>query len=210
VFAAQQLVAALRAAHVALPKRVGVGSTQTPLNAHLLAVVHSPSIARLIALTNAPSDKFFAEMLLKDLGARFGATGSTAAGAGVVRALLASKFGIHPSLVDGSGLSRADATTPRQVVTLLSQMIANPYFYRSLAVAGETGTLQHEMQGTPAQGNCRGKTGTLHDVANLAGFCTAADGHTLVFAFLANGLGNPGLGHQIEAGMAVALAKYDG
>ena len=30
------------------------------------------------------------------------------------------------------------------------------------------------MNGTLAQGRCQGKTGTLHDVANLAGYCQAA------------------------------------
>jgi D-alanyl-D-alanine carboxypeptidase/D-alanyl-D-alanine-endopeptidase (penicillin-binding protein 4) len=210
VFAAGQLVAAIRAAHLAVARKLPIGSGTTPANARLLAVVHSPPLARLIALTNAPSDNFFAEMLLKDLGARFGGAGTTAAGAAVVRAELQSKFGIRPTLVDGSGLSRADSTTPLQVVTVLSQMIGNPYFIGSLAIGGETGTLQHEMNGTAAQGNCRGKTGTLSDVANLAGVCTAADGHTLVFAFLANRLGNPDLGHSIEANMAVAVAKYDG
>jgi D-alanyl-D-alanine carboxypeptidase/D-alanyl-D-alanine-endopeptidase (penicillin-binding protein 4) len=210
VYAAQQLVSAMRARHLRLPRRVRVVGGRTPLAARLLAVVRSPSLARLIALTNTPSDNFFAEMLLKDLGARFGGAGSTAAGAAVVRAELARKFGITPRLVDGSGLSRADATTPVQVVTLLSQMTGNPYFMGSLAVAGESGTLQDEMGGTVAQGNCRGKTGTLRDVANLAGVCTAADGHTLAFAFLANALGNPSLGHHIEANMAVAIAKYNG
>ncbi len=210
IYAAQQLVAAMRAARLAVARRPRLTSGRTPAGAHLLASVHSPTMARLIALTNTPSDNFFAETLIKDLGAKFGGAGTTAAGAAVVRALLASNFGLHPALVDGSGLSRADATTPTDVVTLLSQMNGNPYFVRSLAVAGETGTLQDEMRGTPAQGNCRGKTGTLHDVANMAGLCTAADGHTLVFAFLANGLGNPNLGHAIEANMAVAVAKYDG
>ena len=93
---------------------------------------------------------------------------------------------------------------------MLSQMIGDPYFADSLAVAGRTGTLQDEMNNTVAAGNCRGKTGTLSDVANLAGYCTAADGHTLVFAFLANELGNTDQGHDIEANMAVAVAKYDG
>jgi D-alanyl-D-alanine carboxypeptidase/D-alanyl-D-alanine-endopeptidase (penicillin-binding protein 4) len=210
VYAAQQLVGAMQGAHLSVAKRTSLGSRKTPGNAHLLALVRSPNLARLIALTNAPSDNFFAEMLLKDLGARFAGAGTTAAGAAVVRSQLASRFNIHPTLVDGSGLSRADSTTPLQVVTLLSQMIGNQTFAGSLAIAGETGTLQHEMNGTVAQGNCRGKTGTLHDAANLAGFCTAADGHTLVFAFLANGLGNPDLGHKIEANMAVAIAKYKG
>ena len=66
------------------------------------------------------------------------------------------------------------------------------------------------MNNTIAQGNCRGKTGTLDDAANLAGYCRARDGHTLAFAFLANGLGNPDYVHAVEANMAVTLAGYDG
>ena len=89
-------------------------------------------------------------------------------------------------------------------------MATNTGFVDSLAVGGETGTLAHEMNGTSAQGNCRGKTGTLHDVANLAGYCLAQDGHTLAFAFMANRIGNPDYVHRVEASMAVALAKYDG
>ena len=209
-FAAQQLLSALRAHHLGVGRHAAFGSGTTPSGARLLATINSPSVARLIALTNTPSDNFFAETLLKDLGARFGGAGTSAAGAAVVRSLLASRFRVHPTLVDGSGLSRADATTPTDVVTVLSQMISNPSFRASLAIAGRTGTLVDEMRGTAAQGKCRGKTGTLHDVANLAGFCVAADGHTVAFAFLANALGNPALGHKIEANMAVAIAKYNG
>ena len=158
-----------------------------------------------------PSDNYMAEMLLKGLGARFGTGGTTAAGAAVVRAELAAKFGIAPRLNDGSGLSWFDSTSPRQVVTVLRQMQGDPDFFNSLAIGGETGTLQHEMRGTAAQGNCHGKTGTLHNVANLAGYCRARDGHTLVFAFLANSIGSPDYAHLVEADrMAVALAKYDG
>ena len=79
-----------------------------------------------------------------------------------------------------------------------------------MSIAGETGTLGAGLQGTYAQGRCRGKSGTLHDVANLAGLCTAKDGHTLVWAFLMNGLSDPAVGHSIEDGMTVAVAKYDG
>jgi D-alanyl-D-alanine carboxypeptidase/D-alanyl-D-alanine-endopeptidase (penicillin-binding protein 4) len=209
LFAAQQLASGLRGAGVKLaPIRVSAG--RTPPGATTLASVQSPSIATLIALTNTPSDNYLAETLLKDIGARLGGAGTTAAGAAVVRAEMLSQFGISPQLNDGSGLSRSDATSPLQVVTALEDMATNSAFVNSLALGGETGTLQHEMQGTIAQGNCRGKTGTLIDVANLAGYCRARDGHTLAFAFLANGLGNPSLGHAIEANMAVALAGYRG
>ncbi|MBV9195603.1 MAG: D-alanyl-D-alanine carboxypeptidase/D-alanyl-D-alanine-endopeptidase [Solirubrobacterales bacterium] len=210
VYAARQVVSALRAAHITVAKTVSAGAGTTPTTAQVLASVQSPTIAQLIWLTNAPSDNFFAEMLLKGLGARFGAGGTTAAGAAVVRSEMASQFGIAPRFNDGSGLSRSDATTPRQVVALLAKLAGNPYFVRSLAVAGETGTLQHEMRGTAAQARCRGKTGTLSDVASLTGYCRARDGHTLAFAFLMNSLRNPNFGHAVEANMAVALAKYNG
>jgi serine-type D-Ala-D-Ala carboxypeptidase/endopeptidase (penicillin-binding protein 4) len=208
-YAAKQLAAAMRGARVQVPSKTAIVAGIAPTGAQQLATVFSPPIRTLIALTNAPSDNFFAEMLLKDLGARFGAGGTTAAGVGVVRAELATQFGINPRLDDGSGLSRYDATSPRQVVTLLMQMANNPYFVGSLAVAGQTGTLAGEMQGTIAQGRCRGKTGTLHDVSNLVGYCQARDGHTLAFAFLMNGI-YPFYAHPIQDSMAIALTRYNG
>jgi len=46
----------------------------TPVAAQLLSrTIPSPTIGQLAALTAGPSDDFFAEMLLKALGARFGA-----------------------------------------------------------------------------------------------------------------------------------------
>ncbi|MFZ0089584.1 MAG: D-alanyl-D-alanine carboxypeptidase/D-alanyl-D-alanine-endopeptidase [Solirubrobacteraceae bacterium] len=207
--AGEQLVAALRAAGVTVPRRTRVTAGSTPPGTTTLATVHSPSIASLISLTNTPSDNFFAETLLKDLGARFGGSGSTAAGAAVVRAQIAQSFGIRPRLNDGSGLSRYDLTSPLQVVTLLRGMATNPQFTASLAVAGETGTLGDEMQGTYAEGRCRGKTGTLHDVSNVVGYCQARDGHTLAFAFMMNAI-VPDYAHPIQDRMQVAVASYRG
>ena len=207
--AAANLVNALRDAGVTVPKSTHISAGITPTGTKALADVNSPRMATLIALTNTPSDNFFAEMLLKDLGASFGGAGTTAAGAAVVRAQLLRSFGIHPRLVDGSGLSYDDLTTPIQVVTLLEHMAGDSDFTSSLAVAGETGTLEGEMQGTIAQGQCRGKTGTLSTVSNLVGYCQARDGHTLAFAFLMSSI-DPNAAHPIQDRMAVALANYDG
>jgi D-alanyl-D-alanine carboxypeptidase/D-alanyl-D-alanine-endopeptidase (penicillin-binding protein 4) len=209
VQAGQQLVAALKAAGVRVPPRAKVTAGRTPSAATPLASVHSPPMATLVSLTNTPSDNFFAETLVKDLGARFGSGGTTSAGAAVVQAQMASSFNIHPRLNDGSGLSRSDLTTPFQVVTLLRNMASNPQFTASLAVAGETGTLEHEMRHTYAQGRCRGKTGTLDDVSNVVGYCRAKDGHTLAYALMMNGI-VPDYAHPIQDRMQVALAKYSG
>jgi len=211
LFAAQRLVDALRAAGVRVPSGTRVSTGSAPAGARQLATVSSPKIATLISITNTPSDNYFAETLLKDLGARFGGSGSTAAGAAVVRAAIANAFGIHPTLNDGSGLSRFDSTTPLQVVTLLQKMAGNSNFVNSLAVAGQTGTLQRVNRGSFAQGRCRGKTGTLSDVANLAGYCHARDGHTLAFAFLSDRISSPNYVHGVtQAAMTAAVANYNG
>ena len=99
-------------------------------------------------------------------------------------------FGVRPQrIVDGSGLSRRNRTTPRQVVALLQRM-ARPdmaaSFRPSLAVTGSTGTVKARMRGTAAARRCQVKTGTLRLVSALAGYCRTAGGREVVFAFMTN------------------------
>ncbi|MBV9945165.1 MAG: D-alanyl-D-alanine carboxypeptidase, partial [Solirubrobacterales bacterium] len=75
-----------------------------PPGARQLASVQSPPLSVLLKLMDVPSDDFFAEMLTKQLGVRFGGAGSIQAGAGVISQVIES-FGMHPAIVDGSGLS---------------------------------------------------------------------------------------------------------
>jgi len=209
-YAATQLAVALRAAGVRVRRRGGIRVGPTPPGTAVLARVSSPPITRLIRLTNVPSDNFVAEMLLKDLGARAGQAGTTARGAGVVRAELA-RLGVRAAIVDGSGLSRANRASAHAVVDLLERLEQGPLaapFTASLAVAGRSGTLAGRMRRTAAQRRCRGKTGTLVGVSNLAGYCTARDGHTLAFAFLMNAVSVPAA-RRMQDRMAVALARYD-
>lgn len=208
VFAADQLRRALRAQGVSVTGPAGEG--HAPATARQLALVRSAPMSTLIRFTNVPSDNYLAEMLIKDLGARFGAGGSTAAGAAVVRGRLAA-FGVRPQVVDGSGLSRHDRTTPRQVVRLLAAMArsgptADP-FRGSLAVACRSGTLAGRMCGTAASGRCRGKTGTLSNVSALSGYCTLPTGRTIAFSFLMNGVDVSGA-RSLQNRMAIAIARY--
>ena len=52
-----------------------------------------------------------------------------------------------------------------------------PGFRPALAVAGRTGTLAARMRHSSAQDRCQAKTGTLHDVSALAGYCRTPNGH---------------------------------
>ena len=208
--ATQAFTQALQQAGVSVPSSTRVATGITPRSATLLTSEQSPTLAELMRLTNSPSDNFFAETLLKDLGARFGRGGTTARGAAVVRSVIGHDLGLHPQLDDGSGLSRYDFTNPRQIVQLLREMQGQRAFWHSLAIAGVRGTMIDEMRHTRAVNNCRGKTGTLHDVANLVGYCRAANGDRIVFAFMMNGLSDALAGHQLEDLDAEALAGYRG
>jgi serine-type D-Ala-D-Ala carboxypeptidase/endopeptidase (penicillin-binding protein 4) len=207
--AARRLAKALRARGVKVTG--GARAGLTPPGARPVAGLASPPVGTLIRLTNVPSDNFLAETLLKDLGSRFGGAGTSAAGAAVVRAQAAS-FGLRPAVVDGSGLSRADRTSPRQVVGLLAGMHAQPVaaiFEGSLALAGRTGTIARRMRGSVAQDRCRAKTGTLTGVSALAGICRAAGGHAIAFAVLTTGSAL-WRAHRAQDRIAAFAARYDG
>jgi serine-type D-Ala-D-Ala carboxypeptidase/endopeptidase (penicillin-binding protein 4) len=207
-FAADQLVRALRTAGISVVK--GAGEHATPPGARLLTSTPSPPMSTLIRLTNQPSDNFFAEMLLKGLGARFGGRGSTQAGASVVRGTLGD-LGVRPQrVIDGSGLSRGDRTSPRAIVTLLDQMdrsttLAAP-FRSSLGVGCRSGTLGGRMCGTAAAGRCRGKTGTLSNVSALSGYCDLPD-RVVAFSIIMNQVSVSGA-RRLQDRMAAAIARY--
>jgi D-alanyl-D-alanine carboxypeptidase/D-alanyl-D-alanine-endopeptidase (penicillin-binding protein 4) len=134
--------------------------------------------------------------------------GTTARGAAVVEDTAAELFDLDPTIVDGSGLSRRDASSPHQVVDLLAGKFSDTAFFGSLAIAGQSGTLETRLRGAATNGNCRGKTGTLSDVSNLAGYCRTAGGDTLAFAIMNNRI-SPYTAHVIQDKMVAALSRYE-
>ena len=209
-YAARRFVRMLRATGVTVEGRTRKGRAPTGA-ASELAAMPSPPMAALVRFTLVPSDNFIAEMLLKGLGAAFGGGfGTTGAGAQIVQQTL-RPYGITPRIVDGSGLSRSNATSPREVVRLFERMEDQKYartWRRSLAVAGRTGTVKDRMRRTRAAGRCRVKTGTIIGVSNLAGICDTHGG-VVGFAWLMNGV-DPYGARRLQDRMTAALARYDG
>ena len=203
--AAATLTLALRHRGISVPKgHVGLGTA--PVVATTTATLQSPKIATLVGWTNRPSDNFYAEMLLKLIGAIKGGAGTTNAGLKVERARLAG-LSLHPTLYDGSGLSHDNKVRGTEVVRLLKAMAGNADFTASLAVAGKSGTLANRMTRGAAAGRCSGKTGTLNGVTNLAGYCPVRNGGRIAFAILMNGT-SAGKGHVRQDRIVNALASW--
>jgi serine-type D-Ala-D-Ala carboxypeptidase/endopeptidase (penicillin-binding protein 4) len=206
--AATTLAGALGEAGIGI--KPGVALAATPNAAEEVAVVRSPRLTRLVNLTDVYSDNFFAETLIKLLGARFGGEGSTSAGARVV-AQFAREHGSGVHAVDGSGLTRSGRASPAQVVGLLRSMEtteAGEELIQDMALAGHEGTVADRMRGTAAYGRCRTKTGTLTGVSNLSGYCFNRDGRTMIFSILMAGVGNLTLAHYEQDRIAAAVASY--
>jgi serine-type D-Ala-D-Ala carboxypeptidase/endopeptidase (penicillin-binding protein 4) len=164
---------------------IGVASAQ----AAPLADVESAPLAALVRHMDVYSDNFYAEMLLKEVGAVQGSGGSAPAGLAVERQLLRAAGvplgGVR--MVDGSGLSGLDRWTPFGLAMLLQTMWQDtdlrPYLVPALPIAGETGTLEHRMRRAPARGLVRAKTGTTDNSSALSGFV----GDRYAFSILENG-----------------------
>ncbi|MET1008825.1 MAG: D-alanyl-D-alanine carboxypeptidase/D-alanyl-D-alanine-endopeptidase [Gaiellaceae bacterium] len=160
-----------------------------PQTATPLATIRSGPVRAIVRRMNKISDNFYAEMLVKHLGAVVRGAGTTTAGCIVVRRELEARgvplVGVR--IADGSGLSSYDRTTANAVGrTLLSAWrdaaLRDP-FVASLAIAGVDGTLKDRMQAGPARGRVRAKTGTLDTASALSGYA----GTRYVFAILQNG-----------------------
>lgn len=140
-------------------------------------------IGSLLRRILRPSDNELAQQLLTRLGSASPFQGLTAT------QQFAQDQGARVTLADGSGLSRANRSTPEDVVRFLVGMRRHASFgtwLDALPVAGRTGTLAYRLRATAAEEACQAKTGTLHDVSTLSGYCTTSSGRRVVFSLLMN------------------------
>jgi serine-type D-Ala-D-Ala carboxypeptidase/endopeptidase (penicillin-binding protein 4) len=155
----------------------------------VIATAQSPSLRRLIRTMDRQSDNFYAEMLVKLVGALEADEGSTAAGAKVIRKELRSRDIPMRGVVisDGSGLSAYDRLTARAVARLLRSALSDSKidgaFVDSLPTAGVNGTLVDRMTSGPAYRNVHAKTGTTDSASALSGYVRTR----YVFSILMNG-----------------------
>ncbi|MFA3781893.1 D-alanyl-D-alanine carboxypeptidase/D-alanyl-D-alanine-endopeptidase [Melioribacteraceae bacterium 4301-Me] len=151
----------------------------------------SVPVYEMIKETNKNSNNFYAEQLLKTIGLELFNYGSTENGVKACNELF-KNMGINPDnmvMADGSGLSRLNLVTPRQIVNLLSYMYkTNEFekFYASLPIAGVDGTLVNRMRKTNAENNVRAKGGYNIATSSLSGYLRTTAGEPIAFSMIVN------------------------
>ena len=141
------------------------------------------------------SDNLYAECMYYQVAASTELRPASAKSARSVERRLIGRLGLDGSryrLADGSGLSLYNYLSAEVECLLLRYAYRNeniwPHLKPSLPIAGVDGTLKKRMKSSFAHTNVMAKTGTLTGIITLAGYCTAANGHTLCFAILNNGI----------------------
>jgi D-alanyl-D-alanine carboxypeptidase/D-alanyl-D-alanine-endopeptidase (penicillin-binding protein 4) len=158
--------------------------TLAPLRATILAQVSSAPLDSIATEVNRRSVNIGAELMLQF------AAGNQLSGPGLltqhVRQVVGPAARVH--LVDGSGLSefnRMSSLTQMLYLARYPRLPGNQRFPLLLPANG-TGTLRRLRGGGMARGVVHAKTGTLDEVATLAGYLARPDG-LLVLSLMYNG-----------------------
>ena len=175
---------------------------------------HRSDLVTAVQVTNKRSQNFYAEALMKGLAARRCGEGSWGQGVRAVSEFLAGAGIPRHSfyLADGSGMSRQNRFTPRQVTLLLRHMYRHPAgaeFAQSLPYGGEdNGSWNKRLAAHPYRGNVYAKTGTLAGVSALSGYAKAVSGRTYAFSILCNRTAGSWAAKQAEDRIVMALIDH--
>jgi len=155
-----------------------------PRPAQILAQVSSAPLDTIATEVNRRSMNIGAELMLQ------WAAGNQLSGPGLLTQHVRQVVGpaARVKLVDGSGLSeynRMSSLTQMLYLARYPQLPGNSRFPLLLPANG-TGTLRRLRGGGMARGTVHAKTGTLDDVATLAGYLARQDG-VLVMSLMYNG-----------------------
>ena len=151
----------------------------------------SPKLVDIVYFINQTSNNAMSEALLKTTGFYEKGDFSLDTGRAIVNKHLTKRTfdfdGFH--FADGSGLSRSNVVTPMSQVKFLSALMEEKHFdayFKSLPIAGQTGTLKSMFINSESNGQVFAKTGTLNRVKTLAGYVKTKSGKLLTFSLLIN------------------------
>jgi D-alanyl-D-alanine carboxypeptidase/D-alanyl-D-alanine-endopeptidase (penicillin-binding protein 4) len=173
---------------------------QVPAQLRPVLEVQSPALAEIVRDINKFSNNVMAQQLFLTLSLRHKGRGTLEGSRELMGAWWRERFGPDaPAFDNGSGLSREERITAWQLARLLRHAWASPLMpelMSSLPISGTDGTARR-MRG--AQQLAHLKTGSLRDVAGVAGYVHAASGKRYVLVAIANHPNAGGMRPVIEA-----------
>ena len=149
----------------------------------------SPALAEIVRDVNKYSNNVMAQQVFLTLSLQQHGTGTTEGSRDVLRRWWRDRVGGAgvPTFGNGSGLSREERISAQQLGSLLQLAWRSPLMpelLSSLPLAGVDGTMRRARGG--AVGLAHLKTGSLRDVAGVAGFVHGASGRRYVLVAIAN------------------------
>ncbi|MES2651169.1 MAG: D-alanyl-D-alanine carboxypeptidase [Bacteroidota bacterium] len=169
-----------------LKKRVEISDLKMPLNAKTIFNMKSDSVFKEMLL---PSDNFIAEHLLLTYADRIGIELNTSKIINYIEKQYLSTLPDKVRWVDGSGLSRGNLFTPRDIVALLEliykEVNDQKRLFDLLPAGGKSGTLKNAYPKTDTP-FVFGKTGSLSNNHNQSGYVVTKKGRVLIFSFMNN------------------------
>lgn len=157
---------------------------QTPNDARLLVRAYSPDLVEVIRDINKYSNNTMAKQLFLTIGARFrnaSDSDDAAAARRVINDFFTKKKIFSNGLVveNGSGLSRKERISARQLALMLQAAWQGPYaaeFISSLPIVAMDGTMRRRLRNSQLAGQAHIKTGTLKNVRAIAGYSRDVNG----------------------------------
>lgn len=147
----------------------------------------SPPLAEVVRDINKFSNNVMAQQLFLTLSLQQRGTGSLEGSREVLRQWWRERIGGEPPQTEnGSGLSRQEVFTARQLAQLLQSAWAGPLMpdlAASLPLLGLDGTLRRQRQNV---GLAHLKTGSLNEVSAVAGYVHGPQGRRYVLVVVAN------------------------
>jgi D-alanyl-D-alanine carboxypeptidase/D-alanyl-D-alanine-endopeptidase (penicillin-binding protein 4) len=163
-----------------------------PAQAQELTQWQSAALTDAIRDINKFSNNVMARQLLLTLAAERGyQPASKEAGAAVIRQWLIAKGinGAELVIDNGSGLSRADRLSAALLARILQAAWMSPTmpeFIASLPLAGVDGTMRKRTENLSVKSFAHIKTGSLTEVAGIAGYVTARSGKRMIVVCMVN------------------------
>jgi D-alanyl-D-alanine carboxypeptidase/D-alanyl-D-alanine-endopeptidase (penicillin-binding protein 4) len=169
-----------------LKKPVGLIHMPMPATAKTIYSMKSDSVFKLMLLN---SDNFIAEQLLLVYSNQISTDLSSAKAIAYVQQKYLSNLPGKPAWVDGSGLSRGNLFTPREMVAVLDSIYVTVHddkrLFAMLPAGGKAGTLKNAYPKTDHP-FVFGKTGSLSNNYNQSGYVLGKNGKVYIFSFMNN------------------------